>query len=94
MFRKKGKRKIIVNGKTYYWCVKVDKDTDIEPIHLHVFTEDKYLCGQNFYHGKIRTIFYDKAEYPHIINTTIFEEPPEITPSIVHACILEHLNEK
>ena len=34
----KGKRKIVVNGKVYYWFVRIEKDGSHR---IHILTEDK-----------------------------------------------------
>ena len=94
MFAKKGKRKIVVDGETYHWCVTVDQDTGIEPMTLSVFSDQKYLFGVNFHYGReIRTpvnLVY-KGETSQGFSLT-YEDHPEITPALVRALILKYKN--
>lgn len=92
MFSKKGKRKITVDGETFYWCVTVEKDTRIEPITLYVFSDQKYLFGVDFLCGKeIKTpvtLAYKGESYQSVHIT--HEDHPEITPALVRTLILEY----
>jgi len=92
VFSKKGKRKIVVDGETFYWCVMVEKDTGIEPITLRVFSDQKYLFGVDFLYGKeIRTPVASiyKGE-PYQSFHISYEDHPEITPDLVRTLILEY----
>ena len=92
VFSKKGKRKIVGNGETFYWCVTVEKDTGIEPITLNVFSDQKYLFGVDFLYGKeIRTpvTYVNKGELCQSFHIA-YEDHPEITSALVQTLILEY----
>ena len=91
MFSKKGKRKIVIDDKTYFWCVTADKETGIEPIWLRVFSEDKYLFETRFEYENKHWV-YDSEPNPLNISTLILGEAPVITPSVVKKLILNYLS--
>ena len=92
MYSKKGKRKIIVNDKLYYWCITVDKDTGIEPIILSVFSEEKYLFGRQYLYESKRWERYEEPN-PYDSHKLILGEAPQIKPSTVSKLILDYLSQ-
>ena len=92
IYLKKGKRKIVVEGKNYFWYVKTDEDTGIQPIVLSVFSEEKYLFSIDFYYGKeIRTPFTFTYKGEELKGEQLtYEDHPIVTPSLVKTLILEY----
>jgi len=73
MFSKKGKRKIVIEGNTYYWGVNGDNyccPYCPNNMNLSIFSEEKYLFGMSI-----------SEEYATKYNTQI------VTPAIVREII-------
>ena len=91
MFSKKGKRKIIVNHKTYYWCVTVTHCwiEGVDPFRLQVFSESNHLFTRGFDYGH-------KQWIPNSLggHTLQLCDAPKITPSIVRSQIQDYLHGK
>ena len=91
MFSKKGKRKIIVNHETYYWCVTVNHCwiEGGDPFRLQVFSDSNHLFTSSF--------DYEHKEWiPHSSggHKLHLGDAPKITPSIVRAQIQDYLHRK
>ena len=106
MYSKKGKRKIIINNKTYYWCVTTDKELGncgLAPVRLQVFSDNEYLFGILFEFENKRWDSYAlppelvlKYDYD-IANPscrTLHCDAPKITPRIVKEHIISYLKEQ
>lgn len=92
MFAKKGKRKIIVNDKRYYWTVIQQDDPTTHPFILHVFSDTRHLFQvYSDYGEKITTPFtlIYKGQ-PLQGHHTEYRAPPHITPGLVRKHILDH----
>ena len=85
MFSKKGKRKIVVDNETYYWCVTTTY-LGIEPITLQVFSSTEHLFTSYFDYENKKWV-----SNPSGGHTLELGKAPEITPSIVRRKIENHL---
>ncbi|MDR2946100.1 MAG: hypothetical protein LBV79_05085 [Candidatus Adiutrix sp.] len=83
MFSKKGKRKIVVGGQTYYWCVTEESDAGID-LQIQVFSESKHLFS---HYVKLEVV--ERVPVSEIAWRVIYEEPPQITPSFIEKLIVE-----